>query len=374
MRWLWLTAILLLVSGAAWAEPIRIATFNASLSRNGPGVLLDKILGGKDKQIIAVARIIKTVRPDILLINELDHDYENLALKAFLKVLEKDEGEFKGIAYLHFFAPPQNTGVPSGLDLNGDGKLGGPADAFGYGRFRGQYGMALISRFPIDTGQALDFSELLWIDFPQANLPTKPDGQSFLSLEASAVMRLSSKGHWDVPVNLPDGRALRVMASHPTPPVFDGPEDFNGKRNADEILFWDRHVAERSTAADLFVILGDLNSDPLDGDSSHNAISKLLKNPLVQNPVMRSGGAAAASQLQGAANLTHKGDPALDTADFRDDPGPGNLRVDYVLPSKTLKIIDAGVFWPAPKEQGFKLIGLDGRASSDHRLVWVDVE
>lgn len=57
-----------------------------------------------------------------------------------------------------------------------------------------------------------------------------------------AVLRLSSKSHWDLPDYVGD-RVVHVLAAHPTPPVFDGPEDRNGLRNADEIRFWADYVA-----------------------------------------------------------------------------------------------------------------------------------
>ena len=77
---------------------------------------------------------------------------------------------------------------------------------------------------------------------------------------------------------------------------------------------------------------------------------------------------------QGGANADHTGDPALDTADWRDEPGPGNLRVDYVLPSRDLIVTGSGVFWPAPDDPAFRLIGSGKPASSDHRLVWIDID
>ena len=66
---------------------------------------------------------------------------------------------------------------------------------------------------------------------------------------------------------------------------------------------------------------------------------------------------------------------AFDTADFSDNPpfGAGNLRADYVLPSKSLLILDAGVFWPLSSDPLFPLVGTFPFPSSDHRLVWVDV-
>jgi endonuclease/exonuclease/phosphatase family metal-dependent hydrolase len=364
-----LTVVFLLLTGAVLAEPFRVATFNASLSRRGPGVLLADIQGGKDRQIIAVARIIQTVRPDILLLNELDHDYENRALKAFLNLLAQDGDGYRGIVYPHFFAPPQNTGVPSGLDLNGDGRLGGPADAFGYGKFRGQYAMALVSRFPIDRDNVRNFTDLLWKDVTPDLLPFDAQGRPFPSEQVHNAARLSSKGHWDVPVILPSGRVLHVLASHPTPPVFDGPEDYNGKRNAAEIRFWFDYIVNQATRLPYFVVLGDLNADPGAGEA-RQAISRLLKLPALQDPQPRSKGAVVAGQGHAGA----AGDRSLNTADWRENPGPGDMRVDYVLPSRSLVVRGAGVFWPAPGEAGFDLIGSDGRASSDHRLVWVDLE
>ena len=38
------------------------------------------------------------------------------------------------------------------------------------------------------------------------------------------VFRLSSKSHWDVPLRV-GGEVVHFLVSHPTPPVFDGPDD-----------------------------------------------------------------------------------------------------------------------------------------------------
>ncbi len=92
-------------------------------------------------------------------------------------------------------------------------------------------------------------------------------------------------------------------------------------------------------------------------------------------PASQGGIDRAAAQ---PGNETHLGDPAHDTADFSEPPfGPGNLRADYVLPSKTLQIRDAGVFWPADDDPLIRLTGTglfgDPVPTSDHRLVWIDV-
>ena len=91
-----------------------------------------------------------------------------------------------------------------------------------------------------------------------------------------------------------------------------------------------------------------------------------------------SPGGPEQAALQGGINDVHLSDPAFDTADFGDFT-PGNLRADYVLPSKNLPIRNAGVFWPLASDPLFSLVGVYndpvpfGFPSSDHRLVWADV-
>jgi hypothetical protein len=123
----------------------------------------------------------------------------------------------------------------------------------------------------------------------------------------------------------------------------------------------------------MFVIAGDQNSDPLDGDSIPGAIQQLIEHPLVNTKVTPSSeGAVQQAALQGGANTTHQSDPAFDTADFSDS-APGNLRADYVLPRKNLQITDSAVFWPKNDDPLFPLVGTFPFPSSDHRLVWIDV-
>ncbi len=250
--------------------------------------------------------------------------------------------------------------------------------------------MAVYSRYPIDESEVRTFQKFLWKDMPGALLPddpATPEPADWYSPEELDVFRLSSKSHWDVPVEI-GGRTVHLLVSHPTPPVFDGPEDRNGTRNFDEIRFWadyvtpgrtSRYIYDDSgrrgglTAGDPFVIAGDLNSDPFDGDSIPGAAQQLLEHPRVNTSVTPdSDGAVEQSELQGGANETHLSDPRFDTADFA-DTAPGNLRVDYVLPSKSLRIADAGVFWPLSDDPLFRLVGTFPFPSSDHRLVWVDV-
>jgi len=370
-------------------DTIRIATFNAGLVRKGAGMLVHE-MAGDSAEIDAVAEIILRVRPDILLLNKFDRDPAHRALTGFAERLRAGVAGLEGLDYSFLYQGPVNTGIPSGHDLDGDGHERGPRDAFGFGRFPGQYGMALLSRYPTDYDRLRSFQHFLWADMPGADRPMNPDGTPFHTDKVWRDLRLSALSQWDVPVTLPGNVVLHILASHPTPPIFDGPEDFNGRRNGDEIRLtlglidgaaWlrdDRGLGGGLRPRDLFVVLGDLNADPFDGETGGKAIATLLAHPRVQDPAPASAGAAEAAALAGGANATHRGPAALDTADWRDDPGPGNMRVDYVLPSVGLKITGSGVFWPEADSPLARLIAAGefrGRrpATSDHRLVWVDV-
>jgi hypothetical protein len=338
-----------------------------------------------------VAEIIQRVRPDILLINEFDYEPGGAALDLFREnYLEVGRNGADPIDYPYAYTAPSNTGVPSGFDLDNNGAVGGPNDAFGFGFFPGQFGMAVFSMYPIEAQEVRTFQTFLWKDMPGALLPDDPATSAPADWYSPAeldVFRLSSKSHWDVPIDI-GRRTLHFLVSHPTPPVFDGPEDRNGTRNHDEIRLWADYVTPGPTSdyiydddgvygglkpGSMFVIAGDQNSDPLDGDSIPGAIQQLTEHPLVNTEVSPdSEGAVEASALQGGANLTHRSDPRFDTADFSDTT-PGNLRADYVLPRVNLRIQDSGVFWPMQDDPLFRLTGTFPFPSSDHRLVWADV-
>ena len=313
------------VSGAASAAPagpagatasgapdrtLRVATFNASLNRTAAGALVSDLSTPDNAQARAVAEVIQRADPDLLLINEFDYVEGGVAAELFRdNYLERPQNGADPVDYPYYFVAPVNTGVPSGLDLDNNGAVGGPNDAFGFGFYPGQYGMAVYSKHPIDTEAVRTFQHLLWKDMPGALLPDDPgtpqpaDWYSPAELEQ---VRLSSKSHWDVPVQV-GARTVHFLVSHPTPPVFDGPEDRNGTRNHDEIRLWADYVSsprtsswitdDAGTAGGLrpgssFVIAGDQNSDPLDGDSIPGSIQQLLELPRVQDsPVPESEGA-----------------------------------------------------------------------------------
>ena len=351
------------------ATNVRFATYNVSLYRKRAGQLAEDLAGGKNQQAHKLASVIQHVRPDVILLNEFDYQQDGAAAASFTELyLDVAHSEAKPIDYPHRYFAESNTGEPSGLDLDNDGKSDGPGDCFGFGRYPGQYGMLVLSKYPIKTSEVRTFQKFPWQDMPDAKLPIDPQSnEPFYSADETARFRLSSKSHWDVPIDI-NGETVHFLVCHPTPPVFDGDEDRNGKRNHDEIrLFADYIDPNRSgyitddngrkgglPVGAKFVIAGDLNADPHDGDSHDSAANQLLQHELVQSsPVPTSVGPVEAAA--DGSNAKHAGNPAHDTADF-DDRGTGNLRIDYVLPSKTLSITDAGVFWPSKDDPLSELI------------------
>lgn len=384
---------------------IRFAQFNASLNRGTAGQLVTDLSTPDNAQAKAVAEIIQRNNPDVLLINEFDYVEGNPLLPVQLfqqNYLSLSQNGATPVEYPYVYIAPSNTGIASGFDLDNNGTIvttpGAPGygnDAFGFGNFSGQFGMVLLSKYAIDEANVRTFQQFLWQDMPGALLPDNPatpEPADWYAAEELAAFRLSSKSHWDVPIQV-NGKTIHVLVSHPTPPVFDGPEDRNGTRNFDEIRFWSDYVTPGQGSyiyddagnfgglapGSTFVIMGDQNSDPNDGDSIDGAIQQLLENPLVNTSVTPTspGGPEQAIQ-QGGANATHISNPSFDTADFADTT-PGNLRTDYVLPSDNLQIQNAAVFWPASDDPLFRLVGTfnpalpGGFPSSDHRLVSVDV-
>ena len=369
------------------AVTIRVATYNTSLFSDDAGGVIRQ-LEGDDAHARKIAAVLQKVRPDLVLLNEFDYDDAHRAADLFqqryLDVAQPGGGD--PLHYAYRYLAPVNTGVPSGLDLDRNGSVGSTGrergnDAWGYGLHPGQYGMLVLSRFPIDEAQVRTFQLLRWSAMPGASNPVDPTThEPFYTDAVWKQLRLSSKSHWDVPVRTQDG-VVHFLVSHPTPPVFDGPENRNGLRNADEIRLWREYLGASDVpwlcddqgrcgglATDArFVIAGDLNNDPADGDGHHEAIIELLEHPRVMRMATpRSDGGEEVALAYAAKGLQRRGAPAHVTGDF--GRRNGALRLDYVLPSTGLALTGSGVFWPKKDHPDAAIA--DG---SDHHLVWVDL-
>lgn len=356
-------------------DTIRFATFNVwELSREK--VEETENGRGSNPQLRNAAAIVQAVRPDVLLVQEIDSNDSGETARLFCdRYLNIGHLGKEAIDYPHLFIHPVNTGVRSGLDLNSDGDADDADDAWGYGQYSGQYGMAILSRFPVNADAARTFQLFRWASMPQHVMPDGREGRpQWYPVDVAAQLRLSSKSHWDVPI-LVGERQVHLLVSHPTPPVFDGDEDRNGRRNHDEIRFWSDYISGGKRADYItddqgrvgglvseggFLVMGDLNSDPDRGARFEGAaaVSQLLSHSALQDPAPSSRGGIEA-KLSRPAHIAAKA-----TSDFG--------RLDYVLPSKDLSVTGSGVFWPRADEPFGGVVAVKER-SSDHCLVWVDI-
>ncbi len=366
------------------AATLRVATFNVSMESTNypklgmqPGldVLKTVLATGNHPQVKNIAEIIQRTAPDILLLNEFDYIADkqagvNAFIRNYLNVSQQGQA---AIDYPYVYTGPVNTGEPSPFDLDRDGKASGKGgDAWGFGLYPGQYGMVILSKYPILDNQVRSLQHFKWKDMPGAQQPVIPDsGETWYSTDAWAEMRLSSKSHWDVPVNV-DGRIVHILAMHPTPPTFDGPEDRNGKRNHDEIrlmadyltpergeyIYDDSGEAVSLDADSRFVLVGDFNAADKGEKWRPGVIEQLTENPLVNNSVIPVSDGGAENSAEPFSNRF--------TAYW-------GARADYVLPSSFGFTVNAnGVFWLSKQSPLFRLVK-DREASSDHRLVWLDI-
>ena len=166
---------------------------------------------------------------------------------------------------------------------------------------------------------------------------------------------------YEVPIELPGGKSLRLLVFYASPPVFDGPEDRNGRRNHDEAAFWLRLLEgglPMPRPAGPFVILGQTSLDPMDGDGRPEALRALLAHPALQDPQPRGD--------HGRLEPGQAGDAALDTALY---DGLGGLRVSVILPSADLTVEGAGVLWPPDSDP----MAATRAAASRHSPIWVDL-
>ncbi len=353
---------------------VRVCAFNVH------DLKAQEVHNDESGRVARLADVIKAIDADIVLLSEVDTP------PSMTMDVKPTVGEMFVLKYLvplgmryKAYQIPTNTGEHSGMDLDNNGivdpKSNGreyAGDCYGYGEYPGQYGMVLLVR---DTCEALwrearTFKMFKWNAMPGALLPDGADGRpEWYDKQEAAVLRLSSKNHADIPVRVANGEVIHVLASHPTPPVFDGDEDRNGRRNHDEIRFWGDYISGEAYMTDdvgrrgglhkgaHFVILGDLNADPASGDSLDNPIKTyLLDNPRIENSLAPVSG--------------HEIDrlEASDTSRFR-------LRVDYVLASKTMEIMAQGVWRGVVDSPGSKAMQEDPMADfpSDHFPIWVDL-
>lgn len=310
--------LLLCLAGPVLSDPVRIGYWHSELSAKGPGVLLRDIRRGTPR-IAAAAQAIAKLDADILVLGGVDYDHAQATLTALAGTATAAGAP----EYPHLFARRPNTGMDTGLDMDGDGRMGRARDMQGFATFAGQGGMAVLSRWPVTL--IADHSARLWRDMPDSLL-IDAKGRRGAAATGADVQRMSTTVHWELRVTPPGAAPLTLMILHATPPVFDGPEDRNGRRNADEALFFLHRLdgAFGPPPGEPFVILGTFNLDPDAGDGHRAVMRQVLSDPRLADPPALAG---------------------RPTADFP-SPGPGAMRVDYILPSGSLTITGAARLTP----------------------------
>ncbi|NQV14710.1 endonuclease/exonuclease/phosphatase family protein [bacterium] len=365
------------------ADTVRVALFNIWEMSTTKLTHVDSMGIGQEEQLIAAAKIIRNINPDVLVINEIDHDIDALEMgeDLLLNLQRFKDAYLSSSDYKHMYVAPCNTGFLAGMDFDNNGLVATEADrgsrdhggdCYGYGAYPGQYSMAILSRYPLVSENARTFQKFLWKDLPNNLIPDE-----WYSDDEIDIFRLSSKSHWDVPVKI-GGKVLHLLVSHPTPPGFDGKENRNGRRNYDEIKMWVHYINDDSVMVDdsgkrgglardqSFIILGDLNASPR-GDTletGQRAIDQLLKHPRI-----RGYGNLLISA--GALNGRIPGPPKYyegRTAGW----GDRGMRIDHILPSWDLEVLRGAVYWP---DQSVDSIGAAmAKKASDHRMIWLDIK
>ncbi|MFC6835005.1 endonuclease/exonuclease/phosphatase family protein [Halomarina ordinaria] len=357
------------------SDRVRFAAFNIE------NLTTDQVQEPGDEQAAAAARVVQEARPDVLALNEVVNNVQKgertdrTNARAFVEeyLTDPQAPGLSGIDYEYVYVPESNTGVHSGYDLDNNGETvddpGSQAygdDAFGFGLFPGQYALALVSRYPIEESAVRSFREFRWTDMPD-NFAVRDDDESdfYLNDEEAEVFRLSSKTHVDVPVDV-GGRTVHSLLAHPTPPGFDGPENFNGRRCHDEVRLFADYVAGAEYLYDddgvqggladdaSYVLMGDMNASPGQKETYDAATKFLLDNDDFE-----------ARRLPTSPGGARRGNPQA-TFDSVD-------QIDYVLPSPDLGLRGSKVVWPAT-DCAKRGLGAAVATASDHRLVWADVD
>lgn len=360
---------------ASEPDALRVATYNANLSRDVAGDLFEALSAPGAEDATAAARVIQTVRPDVLVLTGIDVDAgENLAKAFNTNYLAVGGDEHTGITYPYSYTAPSNAGVDSGADLDRNGTIGDAGDSLGYGKFPGQSSMIVYSKYPLDTDNVRDFTSLPWKTMPDNNIPA-----DLTDLERD-VLPLASVSHWDIPVEV-DGEMLHVLA---TSTADASVSSYGTARNHDQIQFWQDyldpdteyildHRGTRGPLADdaSFVIAGSLKADPTGkGPADPMAITSLLASDQIIDP--------EPARTITSKTMSRGVIPDTSNSQHHTAPTPGDnaetYRADYVLLSSDLSVTDSGVLETGTdaSEPDSAFIGIQSGDNANH-IVWADV-
>lgn len=350
---------------------IRFATINAQLIGEIEGDLIAQLESGEDLRAKKLAATLQTQRPNIVALTGVDFDEQQDAIKLFQeKYLARGQDGAQPIQYRYSYVAPVNAGVDSGSDLNHDGTVGGAEDALGHGDFPGQGGMVLLSQLPIQESKVRTFNKLKWAELPNNRLSET----SFTPLERK-VMPLLSRSLWDVPV-VSGSQTVHVVVTHLSSPRELGVEQAETARHRDQLQFVQDYLGQGGEQGYIeddagqtgglepdakFVLIGQLNSDPLEGSAQYRQLQELS--------------APAEFTSEGASSFfrDRRDQDATAVLDLRPHRTDGQ-RLNYVLSKRGAStILDSGVFWPTESSERATLVPEPDASGLSYRLVWADV-
>ncbi|MBI2894546.1 MAG: endonuclease/exonuclease/phosphatase family protein [Deltaproteobacteria bacterium] len=366
-------------SGAA-VEPVRVRLGQFNIRE----MTTAKLLNEDDRQVRAAAEILSRFAPDILSINELQFDLEGVPEaglpgapagtlpgsacegKNARRLADRLEALHPELRYPYTVVALGNSGLP----FEATGELPPELLQRGFGEFPGRFNVALVSRFPILHDQVRVIHDFPWRQLPGNRLAQVEEETGIVVPDD---FPLFEKALVIVPVDV-DGVTLHVILVHP---VSSGFNDMNPHRNHDELrgvsLFLDGALpgVEPLPAGARFVIVGDLNADPEDGEGIAGAVAQLYEHPLVVAHFASGEGGTAGMHPERNSFLSGcgKGDGTI----VQNPASRLQLQLDYVLPSVTIGApVASGLFFPSHVESWDDYVL--ACTASDHRFVWADVD
>lgn len=244
---------------------LRVATVDAELSGADQGQLAIELASGTDRRATRLADHLTEANPDIVVLTGMDTEQSAVdALRA--NYLNNPFDDRADLNLPYSYLAPGTTGVQSGADLDADGVVGGPNDAWGAGDYEGQGGLVVLSRYPIDPEKIISITALPWHALPG----DRPKAAGLDGVLAGAIPVMSG-GLWDIPIDY-RGETVHLLAAQ----MSDQPAgvSFAGQRQQDQLRVladyftgaaYVRDDAQRPVHAqrdEPVIVAGDLGSMP----------------------------------------------------------------------------------------------------------------
>lgn len=368
-----------LVADAGAARTIRLGHYNIKeLSTN-------KLLDNNDGQANAAAEILARFDADILEINEIQYDIAGVPNRGLpgaagspapgdfaddaqngQRLADRIHAADNSVTYTDTLMLLGN----SGFYFEGDDMDVWSYTLRGWGEWEGRFATAVLSKYPILRDQVRVIADFEWENLPDNKIAQMHEENG---MTLPPHFPLFEKSLNIVPIDV-DGVTLYLVLLHPTasPASFD---PINPYRNFDELRALDLFLrgelpgVEPLPEGALFVVSGDLNADPNDGDGIEGAVDAVVNNPSLIKSYPRGAG----SRGYYAQFNTFLGGCGNDDGETVSDPTTRfQMQLDYQLPSVTLGApLRHEMFFPdyQTEREDFDLACY----GSDHRFLWMDV-